>query len=172
MKKKKIKQWNNLLFAAGVLALCATIFATWHVSRLDPSPVDQPKIEEISPEDKYSQEDRLAIEEARAVADSYFAAAKECDLDRAQSYRLLPSNDEQSPEKCRQQCPGGIVYEFAKTNNYAKEPVEGEVTEYAFLEYWISCDGKTHPAMVQMMRSPEADNIWQIINATAFTGFN
>lgn len=109
----------------------------------------------------------VAMQEAREVAESYFMAARECDLEKANSYRLFPLSTS-TKEECLADCPGGLQYKYIKDLTYNDDEVDGVKTELAVFLYYFSCPSKestlqTYDTRIQLMRMPE-DNIWRVIN--------
>lgn len=104
-----------------------------------------------------------AVAEAKATADKYFEAVSNCDLETANTLRILPKNITQSKEDCQKECPGGLTYKHIKPLSYNSSESGGITTEIATFDYAFGCGDKTYPTIMQMIRSSE-DNIWLVFN--------
>ncbi|MES2970762.1 MAG: hypothetical protein V4702_00385 [Patescibacteria group bacterium] len=105
-----------------------------------------------------------AVAEAKAKADEYFEAASNCDLERANSLRLLPKNITLSKEECQKECPGGLTYKYLKPVSYNSSESGGVTTEFAAFDYVFGCGDKTYPTLMQMVRSSD-DKSWLVFNS-------
>lgn len=104
-----------------------------------------------------------AVAEAKAVADEYFEAVKNCDLEKANSLLLLPKNTSKTTEECQSECPGGLRYKFLKPVSYNSKESGGVAYEVAAFDYLASCSDKTTPLLIQIIRSSD-DNKWQVLS--------
>jgi len=104
-----------------------------------------------------------AVAEAKVIADKYFEAASNCELETANSLRLLPKNITLSKEECQKECLGGLTYKYIKPVSYSSSQSGGVTTEVAAFDYVFGCGDKAYPTLVQMVRSSE-DNTWMVFN--------
>jgi hypothetical protein len=157
-KKSKIKkaQKRIALIAIATLALALVAY-----SRFD-------KLTSSSKSKNTNSGSTLYFEkDAKVVADAYFEAAKQCDLEKANSYRLVPQKlKSDSISKCKTDCPGGITYEYKGQEGTTISSKEGEeVIDTVVLRYSFVCNGEKLPARLIMSRS-SLDNLWTVLNST------
>lgn len=166
MAKKKQKSRNKLPFNRATLIIAALLlFSTILISvvYLNKKPQKETKIQQPDLNSRNSQNSlsNPAVAEARAVADEYFDAVKNCDLEKANSLRLLPNNITKTKEECQKECSGGLRYKLLKPVSYNSKESGGIVTEVAAFDYFASCSDKTTPLLIQLIRSSD-DNKWQV----------
>ncbi len=160
VKSKKQSKRNILITTVCLVVVLAVITAVVLLQRSKSSTV--PQATKILPSSKQIS----AAREARAVAEAYFEAASQCDLEKANSYRLAPKKlPENAVDECKQECPAGLRYSFIKqTADVDRSEEKGVVYEFVNFQYTFDCNGRTYPTILSMIRS-SADNTWMVVNS-------
>lgn len=158
-KNQQKRQILTVTIASVILIMIAT--AIYIIQK----PPKEIKVQQPSAQTGYTQHSLSspAVAEAKAVAEKYFEAAKNCDFEAANSMRILPKNITQTKEECHDECPGGLQYKFIKPVSYNSAESEGITTEFAAFDYVFGCGDQTHPTIMQMMRSSD-ENMWLVFN--------
>lgn len=168
-KKKRAKaNKTKKSILPGVLIIIIILGAFAMMRKSEETPIvasEQATARVLAEEPNYDQE-------AKAVGDTYFEAAKQCDLEKANSLRLIPVTIQaDSVEKCKKNCsPTGLSYSFEKqwgkiVSEYIKE-VE-MTSDSVTLAYTITCKGEDHTIPLNMIRWSD-DNKWQILSAFGY----
>lgn len=117
-----------------------------------------------SSKNKEASLDNPAVAEAKRVADKYFEALHNCDLQTANSLRFVPKDDIDAINKdqCKQECAGSPTFRFIEITSYKTEEVDGEQVEVVGMGYLFTCGNTTRSTGVIMTRDAE-ENKWLLL---------
>lgn len=139
-----------------------------HRNKQDSSSKQVAPTNQITSEEKstsYSEAQLSSIEGAKTIAHSFFEAIKECDVEKANSYRLAPNKTtEQNKVECRKSCPSGFLYTYTELITFDDHPVDGNKSEVVSFRYGLRCSTATRslPVTVQMTKYEDK---WYILTA-------
>lgn len=160
-KKKRIKNSKKFKFLIiGLILICALLIV-FMIINLEST--NEESSVQNSQEVLQSNLDNPAVYEAKIVADKYFKAASNCDTASANSLLLVPNETSQNSNTCLKKCTDAITYKYIKPIIYDDSEVEGVASELATLSYSFTCDNKTYPISINLVRAPELGE-WLVLN--------